>query len=90
MDLLYFLQTLFDEGWHQIRLLVTEEDVTLHIDDQQIEIKPLHPVVGIFISGQTQIGKYSGKEETVQVINNDFLFLALYKMEPLLLFLNLT
>ncbi|XP_059257526.1 collagen alpha-1(XXI) chain [Mustela nigripes] len=60
------VKTLFDEGWHQIRLLVTEQDVTLYIDDQQIETKPLHPVLGIFISGQTQIGKYSGKEETVQ------------------------
>lgn len=63
----FFLQTLFDEDWHQIRLLVTEQDVTLYIDDQQIESKPLHPVLGIFISGQTQIGKYSGKEENVQV-----------------------
>ncbi|ELK34774.1 Collagen alpha-1(XXI) chain [Myotis davidii] len=60
------VKTLFDEGWHQIRLLVTEQDVTLYIDDQQIENKSLHPVLGIFISGQTQIGKYSGKEETVQ------------------------
>uniref|UniRef100_A0A2K6TJK5 Collagen alpha-1(XXI) chain n=1 Tax=Saimiri boliviensis boliviensis TaxID=39432 RepID=A0A2K6TJK5_SAIBB len=60
------VKTLFDEGWHQIRLLVTEQDVTLYIDDQQIENKPLHPVLGIFINGQTQIGKYSGKEETVQ------------------------
>ncbi|ELK00189.1 Collagen alpha-1(XXI) chain [Pteropus alecto] len=60
------VKTLFDEGWHQIRLLVTEQDVTLYIDDQQIESKPLHPVLGIFISGQTQIGKYSGKEENVQ------------------------
>ncbi|XP_036086862.1 collagen alpha-1(XXI) chain isoform X3 [Rousettus aegyptiacus] len=60
------VKTLFDEDWHQIRLLVTEQDVTLYIDDQQIESKPLHPVLGIFISGQTQIGKYSGKEENVQ------------------------
>ncbi|KAK2113888.1 hypothetical protein P7K49_008154 [Saguinus oedipus] len=60
------VKTLFDEGWHQIRLLVTEQDVTMYIDDQQIENKPLHPVLGIFINGQTQIGKYSGKEETVQ------------------------
>ncbi|KAK2492050.1 hypothetical protein MC885_016895 [Smutsia gigantea] len=60
------VKTLFDEGWHQIRLLVTEQDITLYIDDQQVENKPLHPVLGIFINGQTQIGKYSGKEETVQ------------------------
>ena len=57
---------MFDEGWHQIRLLVTEDFVTLYIDDQEIEMKPLHPVLGIYISGLTQIGKYSGKEETVQ------------------------
>ncbi|KAH0621998.1 hypothetical protein JD844_023868 [Phrynosoma platyrhinos] len=59
-------QMLFDEGWHQIRLLVTEADVTLYIDDQETEVKPLHPVLGIYISGVTQIGKYSGKDETVQ------------------------
>ncbi|XP_030918619.1 collagen alpha-1(XXI) chain [Geospiza fortis] len=60
------VKTLFDEGWHQIRLLVTEDFVTLYIDGQDIETKPLHPVLGIYISGLTQIGKYSGKEETVQ------------------------
>ncbi|KAF1556984.1 Collagen alpha-1(XXI) chain, partial [Eudyptula minor] len=60
------VKTLFDEGWHQIRLLVTEDFVTLYIDDQEIETKPLHPVLGIYISGLTQIGKYSEKEETVQ------------------------
>lgn len=62
-----FFQTLFDQGWHQIRLLVTEADVTLYIDDQETETKPLQPVAGIYISGVTQIGKYTGKEETVQV-----------------------
>ncbi|XP_056421730.1 collagen alpha-1(XXI) chain [Hyla sarda] len=60
------VKKLFDEGWHQIRLLVTEEDATLYIDDQQIETRRLLPVIGIYVSGQTQIGKYSGREETVQ------------------------
>nr|XP_056712345.1 collagen alpha-1(XXI) chain [Euleptes europaea] len=60
------VKTLFDGGWHQIRLLLTEADVTLYIDDQETEMKALHPVLGIYISGLTQIGKYSGKEETVQ------------------------
>ncbi|XP_042294317.1 collagen alpha-1(XXI) chain [Sceloporus undulatus] len=60
------VKMLFDESWHQIRLLVTEEDVTLYIDDQETEVKPLNPVLGIYISGVTQIGKYSGKDETVQ------------------------
>ncbi|XP_067421589.1 collagen alpha-1(XXI) chain isoform X2 [Emydura macquarii macquarii] len=60
------VKTLFDEGWHQIRLLVTEAHVTLYVDDQETEMKPLHPVLGIYVSGLTQIGKYPGKEETVQ------------------------
>ncbi|KAM6256527.1 LOW QUALITY PROTEIN: collagen alpha-1(XXI) chain-like [Porphyrio hochstetteri] len=60
------VKTLFDEGWHQIHLLVTEDFVTLYIDDQEIERKPFHPALGIYISGLSQIGKYSGKEETVQ------------------------
>uniref|UniRef100_A0A8D0C6T7 Collagen alpha-1(XXI) chain n=1 Tax=Salvator merianae TaxID=96440 RepID=A0A8D0C6T7_SALMN len=60
------VKILFDEHWHQIRLLVTETDVTLYIDDQETETKPLHPVLGIYISGVTQIGKYPEKEETVQ------------------------
>ncbi|KAM4607700.1 uncharacterized protein col21a1 [Polymixia lowei] len=56
---------LFDEKWHQLRLLVTEEDVTLYVDDLEIETLPLEPPVGIFINGQTQIGKYVSKETTV-------------------------
>ncbi|XP_071998359.1 collagen alpha-1(XXI) chain [Engystomops pustulosus] len=60
------VKKLFDEDWHQIRLLVTEEDATLYIDDKEIETRRLLPVIGIYISGQTQIGKYSGREETVQ------------------------
>ncbi|XP_066460068.1 collagen alpha-1(XXI) chain [Eleutherodactylus coqui] len=60
------VKKLFDERWHQIRLLVTEEDATLYIDDQEIETKRLLPVTGIYVSGQTQIGKYPGREESVQ------------------------
>uniref|UniRef100_A0A665X9I1 Collagen alpha-1(XXI) chain n=1 Tax=Echeneis naucrates TaxID=173247 RepID=A0A665X9I1_ECHNA len=58
-------QTLFDEKWHQLRLLVTEEDVTLYVDDLEIETLSLEPPVGIFINGKTQIGKYVNKETTV-------------------------
>ncbi|KAM4693552.1 collagen alpha-1(XXI) chain [Discoglossus pictus] len=60
------VKKLFDDGWHQIRLLVTEQDVTLYVDDQEIETRKLLPVIGIYISGKTQIGKYYGREETVQ------------------------
>lgn len=56
---------LFDEKWHQLRLLVTEEDVTLYVDDLEIETLPLEPPVGIFINGKTQVGKYVQKETTV-------------------------
>ncbi|KAG7276968.1 hypothetical protein CRUP_016458, partial [Coryphaenoides rupestris] len=56
---------LFDEKWHQLRLLVTEEDVTLYVDDLEVETMPLEPPVGIFINGKTQVGKYVNKETTV-------------------------
>ncbi|GAA6101611.1 collagen alpha-1(XXI) chain isoform X1 [Tachysurus ichikawai] len=56
---------LFDEKWHQLRLLVTEEDVTLYVDDLEIENLPLEPPAGIFINGKTQVGKYVRKETTV-------------------------
>ncbi|KAJ8359993.1 hypothetical protein SKAU_G00165180 [Synaphobranchus kaupii] len=56
---------LFDEQWHQLRLLVTEEDVTLYVDDLEIETLPLEPPDGIFVNGKTQVGKYVSKETTV-------------------------
>ncbi|XP_039640696.1 collagen alpha-1(XXI) chain [Perca fluviatilis] len=58
-------EKLFDEKWHQLRLLVTEEDVTLYVDDLEIETLSLEPPVGIFINGKTQVGKYVRKETTV-------------------------
>lgn len=58
---------MFDQKWHQVRLLVTEEDVTLYIDDLVVETLPLQPPVGIFINGKTQVGKYVSKETTVPV-----------------------
>lgn len=58
---------LFDEKWHQLRLLVTEEDVTLYVDDLEMETLTLEPPVGIFINGKTQVGKYVSKETTAPV-----------------------
>ncbi|KAI4813037.1 hypothetical protein KUCAC02_024391 [Chaenocephalus aceratus] len=58
-------ERLFDENWHQLRLLVTEEDVTLYVDDLVIDTQALEPPVGIFINGKTQVGKYVSKETTV-------------------------
>ncbi|KAK0133672.1 Collagen alpha-1(XXI) chain [Merluccius polli] len=58
-------RVLFDEKWHQFRLLVTEEDVTLYVDDLEVETLPLETPIGIFINGKTQVGKYVSKETTV-------------------------
>uniref|UniRef100_A0A3Q1JDE6 Collagen alpha-1(XXI) chain n=1 Tax=Anabas testudineus TaxID=64144 RepID=A0A3Q1JDE6_ANATE len=60
-------ERLFDEKWHQLRLLITEEDVTLYVDDLELETLPLESPVGIFINGKTQVGKYMRKETTVPV-----------------------
>ncbi|XP_038656571.1 collagen alpha-1(XXI) chain isoform X1 [Scyliorhinus canicula] len=59
------IKALFDENWHLLRVLVTERDVTLYLDDKLVETRQLEPVLGIFVSGRTQIGKYFGKEATV-------------------------
>lgn len=64
---LFYYDKVFDQKWHQVRLLVTEEDVTLYIDDLVVETLPLQPPVGIFINGKTQVGKYVSKETTVPV-----------------------
>uniref|UniRef100_UPI00398EC206 collagen alpha-1(XXI) chain-like n=1 Tax=Pristiophorus japonicus TaxID=55135 RepID=UPI00398EC206 len=59
------IKVLFDENWHLLRVLVTERDATLYLDDKLVETRQLEPDLGIFISGRTQIGKYFGKEATV-------------------------
>lgn len=67
---------LFDEKWHQLRLLVTEEDVTLYVDDLEIESLSLEPPVGIFINGKTQVGKYVSKETTAPVSSKSTILLS--------------
>ncbi|XP_028676377.1 collagen alpha-1(XXI) chain [Erpetoichthys calabaricus] len=59
------MKKLFDEKWHQLRLLVTEEQIKLYVDDQEIETLALAPVLGIYVNGKTQVGKYINKEESV-------------------------
>ena len=46
---------------------MTEQEVTLYVDDLEIETLPLEPPVGIFINGRTQVGKYVSKGTTVPV-----------------------
>lgn len=73
-----YILKLFDEKWHQLRLLVTEEDVTLYIDDLVIGTLPLEPPVGIFINGKTQVGKYVQKETTVPVSVSNMINLIVF------------
>lgn len=77
---LCILQKLFDENWHQLRLLVTEEDITLYVDDLEIETLALEPPDGIFINGKTQVGKYVTKETTVPVSMSMTSWISFYRL----------
>ncbi|XP_045076953.1 collagen alpha-1(XXI) chain-like [Coregonus clupeaformis] len=58
--------SLFDEGWHQLKLLVWPRQVTGFLDDEQIqEVALLEPVEPIYINGKTQVAKKFGAETTV-------------------------
>ncbi|KAL1006331.1 hypothetical protein UPYG_G00070920, partial [Umbra pygmaea] len=58
--------SLFDEGWHQLKLLVKPQKVTSFLDDVQIqEVVLLEPVDPIYINGKTQVAKKFGAETTI-------------------------
>ncbi|XP_064797669.1 collagen alpha-1(XXI) chain-like [Oncorhynchus masou masou] len=58
----------FDEGWHQLKLLVRPRQVTGFLDDEEIqEVALLEPVEPIYINGKTQVAKKFGAETTVPV-----------------------
>lgn len=61
------IQSLFDEGWHQLKVLVRPRHVTCFLDDVQVQDKSLDPVVPIYINGKTQIAKKLNAEMTVPV-----------------------
>ncbi|CAM9420746.1 unnamed protein product [Lampetra fluviatilis] len=62
------VQKLFDEKWHQLRIVVTETSATLVIDDEEVDYKILDNIISIFINGKTQIAKYSQQEATAPVV----------------------
>ncbi|XP_041101188.1 collagen alpha-1(XXI) chain [Polyodon spathula] len=61
------IKKLFDEDWHQLKLLVRELHVTCYLDDVLIQKKPLEQVIPIFINGKTQVAKRVRKETTVSI-----------------------
>lgn len=61
------LKRLFDEDWHQIKLLVLEMEVTCFLDDIKIQNRPLKQVIPIFINGKTQVAKLVKRETSVPI-----------------------
>ncbi|XP_048451697.1 collagen alpha-1(XXI) chain-like [Rhincodon typus] len=59
------LQKLFDEDWHQLKLLVLEMEVTCFLDDIKIQSRHLEQVIPIFINGKTQVAKHVKRETSV-------------------------
>ncbi|XP_030623487.1 collagen alpha-1(XXI) chain [Chanos chanos] len=61
------IERLFDEGWHQLKVLVRPKRVTCFLDDGQIQEVTLEPVEPIYINGKTQVAKKFNSETTVPV-----------------------
>ncbi|XP_060776832.1 collagen alpha-1(XXI) chain [Neoarius graeffei] len=59
------LQRLFDQRWHQLKILVRQRHAICFVDDQVIQEVDLEPVVPIFINGKTQIAKHYNSEATI-------------------------
>ncbi|XP_061096158.1 collagen alpha-1(XXI) chain-like [Conger conger] len=61
------IKKLFNEDWHQLKLLVMPRNVICFLDDVQIMERTLEPVIPIYINGKTQIAKRFKKETTVPI-----------------------
>ncbi|XP_069815769.1 collagen alpha-1(XXI) chain-like [Dendropsophus ebraccatus] len=59
------LKELFDERWHQLKILVQSKSAVLFLDDSFIEKKVLEEIGPIFINGKTQVVKKEKSDETV-------------------------
>ncbi|XP_073534842.1 uncharacterized protein [Phyllobates terribilis] len=69
------LKELFDERWHQLKILVRNRSVVLFLDDSLIESRAMEEIGPIFINGKTQIVK---KEKSDQAVNMEIQKLRLY------------
>ncbi|XP_043921730.1 collagen alpha-1(XXI) chain-like [Protopterus annectens] len=61
------LHNLFDERWHQLKILVKERHATIFLDDVQIQKRPLQESIPIYINGKTQVSKHVGRDTTVPI-----------------------
>ncbi|XP_061110455.1 vWFA and Collagen domain-containing protein [Conger conger] len=61
------IKRLFDEDWHQLKLLVKPRRVTCFLDGVQIEEQLLERTVPIYINGQTQVATDTRAGTTVAI-----------------------
>ncbi|XP_035285213.1 vWFA and Collagen domain-containing protein [Anguilla anguilla] len=61
------IKRLFDENWHQLKLLVKPRRIICFLDDVQIEEQLLEQTVPIYINGRTQVAKETRAETTVPI-----------------------
>ncbi|XP_035269109.1 collagen alpha-1(XXI) chain [Anguilla anguilla] len=61
------IKRLFNEDWHQLKLLVKPKNVICFLDDVQIAKHILEMTIPIYINGKTQIAKKFKKETTVPI-----------------------
>ncbi|XP_078460714.1 collagen alpha-1(XXI) chain-like [Lampetra planeri] len=59
------LWKLFNEKWHQLRVLVREGTAYLFLDGDEVGRVVLEQVVAMYVGGQMQVGKYVGKEASI-------------------------
>ncbi|KAM4705020.1 uncharacterized protein WCC33_009854 [Rhinophrynus dorsalis] len=61
------IKALFDEGFHQLKILVRSKYAILYLDDTVIQNQPLKEIGPIYINGKTQVVKESKTDKTVTV-----------------------
>lgn len=59
------LKVLFDEKWHQLKILVKNKSANLFLDDTLIENRALEEIGPIFINGKTQVLKRQTSDEAL-------------------------
>ncbi|OCT76423.1 hypothetical protein XELAEV_18031622mg, partial [Xenopus laevis] len=63
------LKAVFNEDWHQLRIVVRDKYTVLYLDDDLIQRHPLEETGQIFINGKTQVVKEWKTDITVTVSN---------------------
>ncbi|KAM4689684.1 uncharacterized protein O3C94_007714 [Discoglossus pictus] len=59
------LKALFDEDWHQLKLLVRSKYAILYVDDVLIQNRPIGEIGPIYINGKTQVVKQPKTEKSI-------------------------